>query len=67
MLNPAIDCTRHEFDFANHIASTIETDPEAEWVFIFDLKQKIPDFIAYFNRTLAKPFNGKFEGFPEPS
>ncbi len=154
VLNPAIDCTRNEFDFANHIASTIETDPEAEWVFILDqlnthksaslvrlvaaccdgepdlgikgksgilqsmetrstflsdpshrircvyvpkhtswlnqiecwfsilmrrllkrgnflstddLKQKILDFIAYFNRTLAKPFNWKFEGFPEPN
>ncbi len=31
-----------------------------------DLKQQILDFIAYFNRILAKPFNWKFEGFPEP-
>ena len=31
-----------------------------------DLRQQILDFIAYFNRTLAKPFNWKFKGFPEP-
>ncbi len=31
-----------------------------------DLKQQILDFIAYFNRILAKPFNWKFKGFPEP-
>ena len=29
------------------------------------LKQKILDFIDYFNRTLAKPFVWKFEGFLE--
>ncbi len=153
VLNPAIDFTRKEYDFANHIASTIETDPDAGWIFIVDqlnthksaslvrlvaacceleidlgikqksgilksmetraaflsdsthrirfvyvpkhtswlnqiecwfsilmrrllkrgnfistddLKQQILDFIAYFNRILAKPFNWKFEGFPEP-
>lgn len=32
-----------------------------------DLRQQILDFIAYFNRTLAKPFNWKFKGFPEPN
>ena len=30
-----------------------------------DLKQKILDFIAYYNRTMAKPFLWKFEGYPE--
>lgn len=30
-----------------------------------DLRQQILDFIAYFNRVLAKPFNWKFKGFPE--
>jgi hypothetical protein len=30
-----------------------------------DLRQQILDFIAYFNRTLAKPFNWKFKGFPD--
>jgi putative transposase len=29
-----------------------------------DLKQKILDFIDYYNRTFAKPFQWKFEGFP---
>ena len=153
VLTPSVNFTRKEFDFANHIASTIETDPDAEWIFIVDqlnthksaslvrlvaacceleidlgikqksgilksmetraaflrdsthrirfvyvpkhtswinqiecwfsilmrrllkrgnftstddLKQQILDFIAYFNRILAKPFNWKFEGFPEP-
>ena len=31
-----------------------------------DLQQQILDFIAYFNRSFAKPFNWKFKGFPEP-
>jgi len=153
VLTPSIDLTRNEFDFANHLAQVIETNPEQEWVFIVDqlnthksaslvrlvaaccqlegnlgvkgksgilksmetraaflsdpthrirlvyvpkhtswlnqiecwfrilmrrllkrgnfvstdnLKQQILDFIAYFNRTLAKPFTWKFEGFPEP-
>lgn len=30
-----------------------------------DLKQQILNFISYFNRTLAKPFVWKFEGYPE--
>lgn len=30
-----------------------------------DLRQQMLDFIAYFNRTLAKPFNWKFKGFPD--
>lgn len=32
-----------------------------------DLKQQILDFIDYFNRFFAKPFNWKFKGFPEPT
>jgi putative transposase len=32
-----------------------------------DLKQKILDFIAYYNRTFAQPFQWKFKGFPEGS
>jgi hypothetical protein len=30
-----------------------------------NLKQKILDFIAYYNRTFAKPFQWKFKGFPD--
>ena len=30
-----------------------------------DLKQKILEFISYYNRTLAKPFLWKFQGYPE--
>lgn len=36
VLTPSIGATRNEYDFANHIANTIETDPEAAWVFIVD-------------------------------
>ena len=36
VLTPSIDFTRKEYDFANHIASTIETDPDAGWIFIVD-------------------------------
>lgn len=153
VISPSIGATRTEEDFKNHIAKTLETDPEAGWIFIVDqlnthkseslvrlvaqqcgiptdlgvkekegilksmesratflsdpshrirfvyipkhtswlnqiecwfsilvrrllkrgnftstsdLKQKLLDFIAYFNQTMAKPFNWKFEGFPEP-
>ena len=30
-----------------------------------DLKQKILNFIAYYNCTFAKPFQWKFKGFPD--
>lgn len=152
VLTPSIGATRNEYDFANHIANTIETDPEAGWIFIVDqlnthksaslvrlvaaccnldidlglkresgilasmetraaflrdpdhrirfvyipkhtswlnqiecwfsilvrrlikrgnftstddLRQQILDFITYFNRTMAKPFKWKFEGYPK--
>ncbi|MGG6270970.1 transposase [Leptolyngbya sp. AN03gr2] len=32
----SIGATRNEFDFANHIANTLETDPEAGWIFVLD-------------------------------
>lgn len=32
----SIGATRNEFDFANPIANTIETDPEAGWLFVLD-------------------------------
>lgn len=30
-----------------------------------DLKTQILNFVDYFNRTMAKPFNWKFAGFPD--
>lgn len=30
-----------------------------------ELRQKILDFITYFNRTMARPFQWKFVGYPE--
>lgn len=36
LLSPTIGCSRSEAVFANHIAQTIDTDPEASWVFIAD-------------------------------
>jgi transposase len=30
-----------------------------------DLKQKILDFIDYYNRMFSQPFQWKFEGFPD--
>ena len=33
---PTIGTTRKEYDFANHIANTIETDPDGKWIFLVD-------------------------------
>jgi len=152
VITPTVGTTRTEEDFFEHINKTIETDPEAGWIFLVDqlnihqseslvrlvaqrcsididfgvkgqsgilqsmatraaflsarnhrirfvyipkhtswlnqiecwfsilvrrllkrssftstedLKHQILDFIAYFNRTLAKPFVWRFVGFPE--
>ncbi|BAY59390.1 transposase (plasmid) [Leptolyngbya boryana NIES-2135] len=32
----SIGATRNEFDFANHLANTIEINPEASWIFVLD-------------------------------
>ena len=36
VLSPSIGPTRNEIDFAQPIETTINTDPQAEWVFIVD-------------------------------
>lgn len=36
LVAPSIGETRTERDFADHIAQTIDTDPDAEWVFVVD-------------------------------
>jgi transposase len=152
VITPSIGATRTEEDFVQHIAQTVDTDPNAGWIFIVDqlnihkseslvrlvaqrcqididlgikeksgilqsmstradflsdathrirfvyipkhtswlnqiecwfsilmrrflkrnnftstddLKQKILEFISYYNRSLAKPFLWKFQGYPE--
>ena len=153
VIAPSIGATRTEADFAAHIAQTINTDPDAGWIFILDqlnihqseslvrlvakcceldidlglkghsgilesmttratfladpthrirfvyipkhtswlnqiecwfsilvrrllkrasftslndLRERILAFIDYFNRTMAKPFQWKFKGYPVP-
>jgi hypothetical protein len=36
VIAPSIGPTRTEADFASHIAQTVDTDPQASWVFITD-------------------------------
>ncbi|MCT7982242.1 transposase [Laspinema sp. A4] len=36
VIEPSIGRTRTEIDFANHITKTIDTDPEAGWIFMVD-------------------------------
>ena len=36
VMAPSIGPTRNEFDFANHVANTIETAPEDGWIFLVD-------------------------------
>jgi len=36
MIKTTIDQTRNNEDFAEHIAQTVATDPQAEWVFVLD-------------------------------
>ena len=36
VLTPSVGATRTEEDFVKHIAQTIDTDPDAGWIFIVD-------------------------------
>lgn len=36
ILAPSVGPTRKEEDFAAHVANTLRTDPEAEWIFVVD-------------------------------
>ena len=36
VITPTIGATRTEEDFARHIAQTVDSDPEGEWIFITD-------------------------------
>jgi hypothetical protein len=36
ILAPSVGPTRKEKDFAAHVAKTLRTDPEAEWIFVVD-------------------------------
>jgi hypothetical protein len=36
VIAPSLGPTRTEEDFANHIAKTLDTDPEAPWIFVMD-------------------------------
>lgn len=36
IIAPSVGPTRNERDFAAHIAHTIDTDPDAQWVFVLD-------------------------------
>jgi putative transposase len=36
VITPSISSTRTEVDFAAHITQTIDTDPQAGWIFIVD-------------------------------
>lgn len=36
IISPTIKATRNEEDFANHIAQTIDIDPDAGWIFVTD-------------------------------
>ena len=68
--------TRTEQDFVAHIKTTIDTDPDAGWVFVVDqlnthmseglhnLRERLVAFIEYFNRVLAKPFKWTYTGRP---
>ncbi len=77
VVTPSIGLTRTEADFAAHIAQTIQTDPQAAWIFITDqlnthqsvqeLRTQILAFIAYYNRTADGAFHWTYKGPPARS
>jgi putative transposase len=42
VIAPTVGTTRTEEDFCEHIKKTIETDPEAGWIFLVDQLNRPP-------------------------
>lgn len=60
MISPTIGTTRTEEDFAQHIRSTIDTDPKAGWVFVVD------NLNIHCSETLVR-YVAELEGLDEGS
>ena len=48
---PTLEATRTEPEFVAHIGRTVDTDPEAEWIFVVDrlnthLSESLVKFVA---------------------
>ena len=48
LISPSIGPTRNEKDFAAHIETTLDTDPQADWVFVAD------QLNTHYSATLVK-------------
>jgi DDE superfamily endonuclease len=48
---PTLEATRTEAEFVEHIKRTVDTDPDAEWIFVVDrlnthLSESLVNFVA---------------------
>jgi DDE superfamily endonuclease len=73
LVAPTVGPTRTEADFAAHVAGTIATDPDAEWVFVTDqlnthqsesLVRLVADRIAYTDDLGVKDKTGILQSMP---